>query len=204
LTFTFTLEIVLVASITGLTVLLLFTLYLQDKLTSKVDYLEKNSSMQYNDNRLAAGTWTMRESSPEVALPSGNNPSTVQAASGIVSESETQTNVAAAVEVAASNVAAAETEDKAKESFEKKRDQEDEARVQLLISELSASKARIDEMSNDLEQAKQKLENLRENVSESNQKFELVEKQLGRLPRRLDDLEDTLTTIVKESLKASN
>ena len=75
-----------------------------------------------------------------------------------------------------------------------------EENLQRLVEEIQSGNAKIDELTNDLVVTRQRLESFEKSYNQNNERLEVLKKELSRVPRRLDEIEDNLTSIVRDSI----
>ena len=74
-------------------------------------------------------------------------------------------------------------------------------RLKVLIGEIETSNVRANTLSNDLQAANRVLESLAKRVSETNDRLDALQGDVSKLARRLEEIEETITTIVRRSLQ---
>ena len=76
----------------------------------------------------------------------------------------------------------------------------DDGSLQGLVEEIRAGNAKIDELTSDLVATKQRLESFEKSYDQNNKRLELLKKELSRVPGRLEEIEENLTSIVRDSI----
>lgn len=75
-----------------------------------------------------------------------------------------------------------------------------EGSLQGLVEEIRSGNAKIDELTNDLVATKQRLESFEKSYDQNNKRLELLKKELSKVPGRLEEIEENLTSIVRDSV----
>ncbi|MDG6994328.1 MAG: hypothetical protein JRN52_00275 [Nitrososphaerota archaeon] len=175
--FSTVLGISLVISIAGLIGLSLYTLYMVDKLMTRIESVEA---------RLTEKSPTEEKSSK---LLEGKQEQGVEAVG------QTGPKVEMAVSPAGEGKEASKLE-----SLETTMGAISQ-RLQVLADEIEANSARTNVLSNDLQATNRALDNLARGVSETNERLDILQRDISKLVLQLEEIEDTITALVKRSLQ---